>query len=134
MAKKSLPELTFMVIDDEPEIGEGICFIVGLAGHKTACFTNPTKAVKEYKENQDKYSAIFTDLRMPEMNGEEVIAKIRKINTQIPIIIVTGTRGIFTTDDLVKLNVPSLISKPFEMKDIELAVKAVEEKYLLSMQ
>ena len=83
-----------------------------------------------FEENPQKYHAIFTDLRMPEMNGEEVIARIRKVNTDIPIVIITANAGTYKTNDLIKLNIPSVIIKPFEMADIELAVKLVQEKYI----
>jgi len=122
-------KLTIMVVDDEPDIGDGICSIVELTGHKPVYFNSPVAAVKEIESNSKKYNAVFTDLRMPEMNGEEVIRRIRKVTKDTPIVIITGTRGIFATRDLVSLNIPSLIEKPFEMKDIELAVELIQEKY-----
>lgn len=125
----SSKNLLFLTIDDDEDIGECIGFAVSLTEHKTEYFNNPLRALEAFKKDQGKYHAIFTDLLMPEMSGEKVIEEVRRLNKVIPIIIITATGGIFTTDDLVKLNIPSIIAKPFELSDIELAVKQVEERY-----
>lgn len=124
-----LPRVRILVVDDEKAIGESIELAISLTENETVYFSNPVQAVEEIRANKDHYHAIFTDLRMPEMNGEEVISKVRKIAPDMPIVVITASRGIFTTDDMVKLNIISLIAKPFELTDIELAVKLVQEKY-----
>jgi DNA-binding NtrC family response regulator len=122
-----LSPLLFLIVDDDADIGECVGFTISLTEHTSEYYQNPLDALQAFKDNQTKYHAIFTDLRMPEMTGEKLIAEIRKFNQEIPIIIMTATTGIFSTDDLVKLNVPSFLTKPFDLSDVELAVKLVEE-------
>lgn len=129
-AKSILPKLNILVIDVDADIAEALSCAISLTNNKCHCFTNPTQAVEAYFQEPNKYNALFTDLRMPEMSGEEVIAKIRKVNKDIPIIIITATGGAFVSDDLVKLNIPTLIAKPFELSDIELAIKLIQESYI----
>ena len=128
---KKFPKLRFLVIDDEVAIGEAICFAIDMTGNDTVRFSNPADAVKDFRKNPSKYDGVFTDLSMPQMSGEMVIERIRKITQEIPIVICTATGGIFTTEDLVKMNVLSLIAKPFELSDIELAVKQIQENYMM---
>lgn len=127
--KLKIPRLCIMVIDDDKDIGESIEVAISLTENDTVYFSNPKEAVSEFEKSQDRFQAIFTDLRMPEMTGEQVISRIRKKDKTTPIVIITASRGIFSTEDLVKLNISSLISKPFDLHDIELAVKLVEEHY-----
>ena len=118
--------MTIMVIDDDNDIGESILMAIELTENKAVYYSDPLKAVKQYLDYPDKYDVIFTDIQMPELNGQEVIAQIRKVDTYVPIVIITASSGIFTTEDLVKLNVPSLIMKPFDIADIELAIRQIQ--------
>ena len=117
----------FMVIDDERDIAESICKAIELTGNAAIFYCNPVDAVAEIEKNPDDYIGIFTDLRMPHMQGEEVIRRVRQITHDIPIVIVTGTSGVFTTDDLVKLNIPVFIEKPFNISNIEIAVTKMKK-------
>lgn len=118
--------MTIMVIDDDDDIGESILMAIGLTDNKAVYYSEPTKAVQEYLAHPNKYDIIFTDVQMPKLNGQEVIAQIRKVNKDIPIVIITASTGIFTTEDLVKMNVPSLIMKPFDIADVELAIRQIQ--------
>jgi two-component system response regulator PilR (NtrC family) len=120
--------LTIMIIDDDKDIGESMLMAIALTENKSIYYSNPVEAVKEYLKHPEKYDVIFTDIQMPELNGQEVIAQIRKTDKDVPIVIITATSGIFTTEDLVKLNVPSLILKPFDIADIELAIRQIQVK------
>jgi DNA-binding NtrC family response regulator len=123
-------KLLFLIVDDDTAIGECIGSAIKLSGHDSIYFKNPHEALEAFVKDQGMYHGIFTDLRMPHMNGERLIEEVRKMDTQIPIVIMTATTGIFTTNDLVRLNVPSLITKPFDL--IELAVGQIEKRYLLA--
>jgi DNA-binding NtrC family response regulator len=123
-----LKAMMIMVIDDDKAIGESLLMAIDLTENKAIYYSNPSEAVKEYLDHPKKYDIIFTDIQMPELNGQEVIAQIRKNDNDVPIVIITATSGIFTTEDLIKLNVPSLIMKPFDIEDIELAIRQIQIK------
>jgi len=53
-----------------------------------SCCANGTDALKEF--NRDQPDLVITDFKMPEMNGDELVQKIKGINSQTPIIVLTG--------------------------------------------
>lgn len=61
-----------------------------------AVFTEPEKALEEFRQNSGEYDAIVTDFNMPGMNGAELIAEARKINPDIASILLSSN----TREDL----------------------------------
>lgn len=119
----------FLVIDDEEAIGECIQLAIAQTGHECEYYSNPLLAVKAFKKNPHKYHGIFTDLRMPQMRGEEVIKRVKEVDGVTPIVIITASGGMFTTEDLQRLKIVSLIAKPFDITDIEKAVYLMREHH-----
>ncbi len=83
--------------------------------------------------NDGNVDLVFTDFRMPEMNGLEVVQKIKKINPEIPVVVITAFSD---TEDAVKVmkeGAFDYLSKPVDLEELELLVrKAKEHRYLIS--
>jgi len=66
-----------------------------------------------YKYKSDKFDLIITDWNMPEMNGYELVKKIRLTNKDIPIIMITTEGGKKEVIKALKAGVNNYIVKPF---------------------
>lgn len=73
------------------------------------------EGLKKFKENDD-ISIIITDIKMPNMNGIQLIKKVREIDSEIPIIIESGLREEEFED--IKEVVNGVVKKPIEPSDI----------------
>ncbi|MCX7706025.1 MAG: response regulator [bacterium] len=74
------------------------------------------------------YDVVILDLRMPEKSGLETLEEIRKINPEIPVIILTGFGTLESAQRAVHLNIFEFISKPFDVNEMKEIVKRAVEK------
>ena len=92
-----------MIIDDEIDLLVVYKKALELAGLKVSAFSDPIKALEEFKLNYTRYVLVITDIRMQQMNGYELINQIKKINPEIKVIFVTA-QDVSKPDILSKLD------------------------------
>ena len=73
------------------------------------------------KEN--KYQMLITDLKMPGIDGLELIQKARELNPEIRTIIITGSETVETTVQSLKHEIDDDIKKPFSIVELKKVVK-----------
>lgn len=80
-----------------------------------------------YQEEDPDY--IFLDLLMPELNGEEVLAKIREEDQETGVIILTADVQKMVKEDVEKLSILEFINKPFSPEKAEEIVEKIRSDY-----
>ena len=79
------------------------------------------------------FDLIITDLKMPGMNGIELASEIRKIDKNIPILVITAYASIESAEEAVSKGVYDYITKPFRKEQILIAInRALEWKNMRS--
>lgn len=120
-----MTELNILIVDDEAAICENMVDILELQGHRVDSFTCPVKALEHFGENSQAYDLVILDLRMPTMNGVELLKRFREIRPELPAILTTAyldsdectfqDRNLFET----------VLGKPV---DVELLLRRVQTK------
>ncbi len=67
---------------------------------------------------QQHPDCVFTDLNMPEMDGFELLQRIRSQNTQVPIIVITSDTQQLTYKKCVELGATGMVLKPYKKDDL----------------
>jgi signal transduction histidine kinase len=107
-----------LVVDDEATLAEVIADLLGRRGYQTSVVLNGREAIEEvFKESPD---LVLLDLNLPDIAGADVLKKIKEIDGDIGIVILTGYGGEQVAVDLMKAGALDFISKPFE-KEVLLA-------------
>jgi two-component system NtrC family response regulator len=76
---------------------------------------------------------VFTDFRMPDMNGLEVVQNIKNINPEIPVVVITAFSDTKDAVKVMKEGAFDYLSKPVDLDELEILVrKAKEHCYLIS--
>lgn len=76
---------------------------------------------------------VFTDFRMPDMNGLEVVQKTKNLNPEIPVVVITAFSDTKDAVKVMKEGAFDYLSKPVDLDELELLVnKAKEHRYLVS--
>jgi len=78
--------------------------------------------------SKNEISVVLTDLQMPEMDGQMLLAKVKSLNessNKIPVIVISGANMIADKESMLKMGFDGIISKPFNEKDLLNQVTAV---------
>jgi len=127
--KKRLEKLmhgAILVIDDEPALLEIIKDLLTPEGIEVKTVTSGDKGISLFRKDAEKFSMIMTDLGMPGMNGWEVAREIRSLNTEIPIILMTGWGLEISNKEVKNAGITELVAKPFTIRKVQ----ALVTKYL----
>lgn len=134
-----IPEKKILVIDDEVYIRDSIIGLLEDFGFNVIDAENGRKGLERFES--DHPDMVLCDLRMPEMDGLDVLARIVELNPKIPIIIVSGAGNISDTVEALRLGAWDYIIKPIQdMNVLSHAVnkafervKLIEEKHRYQM-
>lgn len=120
------------VIDDEPLVLRNLQRKISKSGYQVETFQNPQKAINRMKIAP--FDVIVTDLRMPEMDGMQVLAKTRENYPKTEVIIITGYASIESAVEAVKQGAFYYIEKPFTPEQVMLILNRAIEKVRLARE
>jgi len=100
-----------LVVDDEPGIALLCRRLLLRAGYKVETYTDPRQAISYLKEN--KIDLLLVDIRMPEVDGFEVIQHAQRLQPDAAMLIMTGQGTVETAIRALRQGVDGLILKPF---------------------
>ena len=105
------PKARILAVDDEEIILNSFRKILVLAGYAIDTVEKGSEALGLIRKND--YDFIFTDLKMPEMDGVELTKAAKHLRPDIDIIVITGYASIETAVETVKLGAMAYVEKPF---------------------
>lgn len=119
-----------MVVDDEETIVTLIGLFLSSNNFEPKEFTSTEEALKYFKDNSNIVDVIITDYSMPEQtDGMEFVKKIKKIKSDIPVIIITGHEYVKLDDPNDKSLISKYLTKPLTHKDlIDTVFSVLKEK------
>ena len=118
---------TVLVVDDEQNSREGLSKILTKEGYKVFTAENGKKALIEAENH--RFDLIITDLRMPEMDGIEVLEKLRKKNKDIGVVIVTAYGEVNSYLKAMNLGSFEYLNKPIHLEELRRVInKALHER------
>jgi DNA-binding NtrC family response regulator len=79
-----------LAVDDDSDIVTMVEQGLQIHGFKVSAFTDPARALEQFKVNCKDYTMILSDIRMPGMNGYELIKKAKEINKQVKIVLMSA--------------------------------------------
>jgi two-component SAPR family response regulator len=114
-----------MLVDDEIDITGLFAEILTLNGISVWPFTDPKEALDDFEHNHDNYRLIISDVRMVPISGIEFIAKIREIDSDVNVILMTAFE--MEGSQLKEINTDEFFNKPIRMNDLVSVVKKYVE-------
>lgn len=110
-----------MLVDDEIDIVGLFTEILTLNGINVRPFTNAEEALREFEQNHSYYKLVISDVRMSPMSGIEFIKKLREIDANIKVILMTAFE--IEGSQLREMNTDEFFNKPIGMKNLVQIVK-----------
>jgi two-component system response regulator AtoC len=106
-----------LVVDDEPEAVELLVEFLSSKGYEILTATSGEEALRRVRE--DRPHLVLLDIRMPKMNGIEVLKRIREIDPEMGIIMVTAVNEEDVGRQALELGAFDYIVKPLDLKYLE---------------
>jgi CheY-like chemotaxis protein len=113
-----------LVVDDDPVVGASFNRVLSGKGYIVVSAESGAQALERLRE--DKFDAVFTDLRMPGMDGVEVAQNVRTAQPWVPVVIITGYGSPASEARARAAGVSEFLHKPLSPEAIEdMAAKAI---------
>ena len=126
-------EGSILVVDDDPYVLESVSALLKEYGYSVTSCKNAKDAINRFQ--QDKIDVVLTDIKMPQISGIELLKKLRDINTDIPVILMTAYAQIDVAIDGIKHGAFDFIIKPYKLEHLIYSVeKAVRYMNLIQME
>ena len=116
---------TILFVDDEESIADMTGKMLQKLGYEAVTKTNPAEALELFQSNPDRFGLIITDMTMPQMNGAELLAKLKEVSPDIPVILCTGHSSLIDEEKAKASGIASYITKPIVKRDIAIIIREV---------
>ncbi len=115
-----------LVVDDEPNMLRLLrTILMDKTGYEVTTTNNPLEVSKLLQEQP--YDVVVTDLKMPLVDGMDLIDIIKKIDAKLPIIIITAYGTLETAEEAVQKGAYDFITKPFRKETILITIRRALE-------
>ncbi|MCX7705595.1 MAG: sigma-54 dependent transcriptional regulator [bacterium] len=111
-----------LVIDDEKSVQESLKIV--LSGDYKVITAFSGKDGMELLLNDD-INMVFLDILLPDMDGLNILQEIKKINPDIPVVMLTAVSKISTAVEAMKLGAHDYLTKPFDVEEIRIIVRKI---------
>lgn len=120
---------TILVVDDEKNYLIVLEALLAPEGYEVITADNPEKALQLIRETD--LDLVITDMKMPGISGMDILEEAKRINADIPIIIMTAFGTIEMAVEAMKKHAYDYIEKPFKNEALKLTVKKALDNYRL---
>ena len=114
-----------LLIDDDPGVLKALSMLLKVMGFEVAAFENSVKAVEQIQDENNHYDLIVSDLRMPGMDGIDVLKKSKLIRPKLPFLLVSGHATPEDVSLALSLGAQGFIGKPFNPGEFERVFKEI---------
>ena len=120
-----MPE-RILVVDDEPNMLRLLkTILMDKTGYEVTTTNNPLEVSKLLQESH--YDLVVTDLKMPLVDGIDLIGIVKNIEATMPIIVITAYGTIETAEEAIQKGAYDFITKPFRKETILITIKRALE-------
>ena len=110
-----------LIVDDEESIREFLEIMLRREKYEVATASNAKKALKTLEK--ENFDMVITDIQMPEMNGIELLGKIKDTDSDTVVIMVTAYGSTESAVEAMKLGAYDYITKPFKIDELKIIIK-----------
>lgn len=125
-------KFTLLIIDDETNIREGLAANFEMEDYNVKTAATGEEGLKLIE--QGDIDLVITDLRMPGISGEQVLAKVTAETPGIPVIILTGHGSIDSAVDAMRHGAYDFLTKPLNLDQLGMIVKRALQSREMSLQ
>ncbi len=125
-----MSQAKILIIDDNPEVLETLSDVLENEGYEILTFNSGKEAIAQTAE--EKPQVILLDINIPDINGIEILRRIKKIDRDIPIIMITAYGSMDSVIQAMRLGAYDYLNKPFNLDKMKILIKRALEAQILT--
>src|SRR5215469_3150107 len=99
------------LIDDDEQVRRALAFLLGTAGFAVRVYDSASAFLEKYEEGTD--GCVVSDVRMPGLDGLQLLRKLKEMGARTPVIVMTGHADVALAVEAMKAGAVDFIEKPF---------------------
>lgn len=115
--------MKILLVEDDAVLADGLIHTLGGSGYSVVCATNGNYA--EHLLQAHDFDLIVLDLGLPDMDGLELLRRLRARKMALPILILTARDGINDRIEGIRQGADDYLTKPFELGELEARIHAL---------
>jgi two-component system response regulator AtoC len=108
---------SILIVEDEKLLLHSVKTALSRGGYQTLTAACGEEALESFRENSP--DIVLLDVRLPDMDGMQVLRKIKAVDGNVPVIIMTAFSGIKGAVEAIKLGAQDYIAKPFDIEELK---------------
>ncbi len=117
MRSAAEPERHVLFVDDEPAIGTLVSYALELSGYVVLTAHNGCDALRLYAAHHDQLDVVVVDYILPDMRGDQVVARMREIDGAVPFVCMSGHSQQEIAPELGQ-RIAFFLHKPFDLASL----------------
>jgi DNA-binding NtrC family response regulator len=111
-----------LLVEDERSVAKGLAMVMREEGYQVDLADTGQAALEKFGESE--FDLLVADLRLPDMDGMEVIERVREKRPNTNVVVITGYPSVSSAVQAVKMGVSDYLRKPFTEEEFKTAVKS----------
>lgn len=122
---------TVLIVDDKEMMRDSLSLAMSRQGHKAITTESPENVLELVRQHRP--SVMITDLKMPKMDGIELLGRVKAEHPDLPVVLMTAFATINTAVEAMRLGAFDYVQKPFETDEISVVVeRAIQHAQLVA--
>jgi DNA-binding NtrC family response regulator len=118
-----------LVVDDDEQLTDVLVEYLERLGYQAEAAYNGAEGLKNFQAGA--FQMAIVDLKLPDMDGMDLMGAIKSIDKQIVVLVITGYGTIDAAVNAIKAGAYDFIAKPFDFKALELIINRALERHTL---
>ncbi len=123
---------TILIVDDEQNTRDGLKLALEADNRKVDTAVDGEEGLSQFKKNG--YDVVITDIRMPNLDGMELLKQIKEVDSSVGVIVLTAYGSIEMAVNAMKLGAYNYLTKPVNLDELEVLVEQVLEKRRIELE
>lgn len=118
-----------LFVDDDVSMQAAVSKVILSLGHEIDVASDGIEGLSKFEEND--YDIVVTDIRMPKLDGRDFLKKVKNLDKNAVIIVLTAYGSVTSAVELLKLGAYDYLEKPINFEELEMALnRALEKKQI----
>ena len=111
---------SILIVEDDPDVRAMLTRTLGCSGYAVDSAVDGVEALDKFRDN--RFNLVITDVRLPQMNGLQVLGEIKQADPRVPVIVITGYGSVQNAVEAMQGGASDYLLKPFSNETLQAAI------------